>query len=151
LVDPKFLLDTPLFGPDRMQREGVEAYWNHWVSLAEAGSPLSFISVGKSKGIGGSRNAGKKDDGDNGDKGEEDIDDEGSNKAPTEPLVFAIDENILLPCECRTPAELTECLQDLAPGKDKTSRTFVKLVKYVDLLEVSLIPVNQPSTKFVLF
>jgi len=136
-----------------MQMKGIEAYWNHWVSLAKAGSPFSFLSVDKGQGIGSSRDAGKKD----GVEGEEDVDDEGgprddeeSNKALTEPLVFAIDEGILLPCECMTPAERSSCLQDLAPGDNETSKTFVKLVELVDALEVSVIPVNQPSSKFVL-
>lgn len=132
--------------------KGVEAYWEHWASLAQAGSPFSFLSVGKDQGSGG---VGKKDDGD---KGEESVDDEGgprddeeSNKALTEPLGFAIDEGIPVPCECRTHAERTACLQDLAPGDNKTKRTFTKLVRLVDILEVSLIPVNQSSSKFVLF
>ena len=131
-----------------MRAEGVEAYWNHWVSLAQAGSPFSFLSVGKSQKDGGSGDAGKKDGVDD----EEGLrDDEESNKALTEPLVFAIDEEIPVPCECRTFAERTACLQDLVPGDNKTSRSFVELVELVDLLEVSLIPVNQPFSKCVLF
>lgn len=163
MVDPKFLLDIQLFNPDRMQIKGVEAYWNHWVSLAQAGSPFSFLSFGKGKGSEHTVGAGKKVDGDKGEEGADDEggprdDDEGepreeeeeSDKSLTDPLVFAIDEGIPVPCQCKTHAERTACLQDLVPRNSKTNRAFIKLVGLVDLWEVSSIPVNQSSSKFVL-
>lgn len=69
---------------------------------------------------------------------------EGSSKAPIGPLDFGIDEGVPIPCQCNTPAQRSTCLQSLATDT-KVGHTFSKLVKLVDVLEVSVMLVTQSS------
>jgi cobalamin biosynthesis protein CobT len=74
--------------------------------------------------------------------GEVEVDDEENNRAPTHHHAFEEDEGIPLPSQCTTPAERSVLLQQLAPDT-LLGRIFGKLVKLVDVLEVSSIPVIQ--------
>ena len=71
-------------------------------------------------------------------------DDEENTEAPTQPAAFAIDEGIPLLSGCSNTAERTMCLQSLATDT-AAGRTFIRVVKMADALEVSLIPVIQSS------
>ena len=122
-----------------MKLEELEAYWNHWVSLAEAGSPLSFLRKGESQ---GDRDSGSEEKG--GASGGDDED--GRSIEPlTHSAFFAIDEGIPLPSECDTTAERTRCLQSLVSRDSGAGKVFIKLVKLVNATEVSLILVIQSS------
>jgi len=162
LLNPKFLLDISLFNPDRMQLKEIEAYWNHWVSLAEAEASFSFLSRDEGQGNGDDGNegmdgAGGENDGNeggnnedqggnNGDQGEKSDggDDEANKEPPTHSALFGVDEGIPLPSTCKTTAERTKCLLSLAPDGE-LGRILLNLINLVDGIEVSLILVIQSS------
>jgi hypothetical protein len=50
---------------------------------------------------------------------------------------FAIDKDILLPCQCDSPAMRTICLRQLISKGNDSGKTFHELVELVDTLEVS--------------
>lgn len=133
-----------------MQLKGIEAYWSHWVSLAEAESPFTFLSIEGSQDGNGSEaegvkgNANDEDEEDGGEKrsGGSKSDDEESTRGPNQHPLFAVDEGMSLPSECSTPAERTAFLKSLAQDTP-LGRVFGNLVMLVDATEVSLIPVIQ--------
>jgi hypothetical protein len=108
-IDLRFILETKFGNPTRMKGDEVRVYWGDWVLREAAGDPFAFL----------------------------DEDQDGTHPQPPPNPDFAIDEGILLPCQCETTAVRTICLQQLVAKKGDSGKTFHKLVGLVDALEVS--------------
>lgn len=141
LIDSRFLSDIILWDPPRMSLQDVSAYWKDWVSKDQEGDPFSFFSLDdnsdRDKGKGA--NDGDRDNGDGGAQ-------EGAMEQPPSPPDnylpddhFSVDDDIPLPLSCKTPSQRTSCLQQLIYDHGEPNKTFHKLVKAVDTLEVSSI------------
>ena len=124
-----------------MSLQDVSAYWKDWVSKDQEGDPFSFFSLDdnsdRDKGKGA--NDGDRDNGDGGAQ-------EGAMEQPPSPPDnylpddhFSVDDDIPLPLSCKTPSQRTSCLQQLIYDHGEPNKTFHKLVKAVDTLEVSSI------------
>jgi hypothetical protein len=134
LIHPKFILETKLGDPTRINLEDVKLYWNHWVLKEAAGDPFCFLTGGE------------------GEEEEEEEEEEEAHpttkKAPTKPSTrpptsptpgFEIDSNIPIPSQCDTPAARTICLKRLAPRGTDAGKSFLTIVKQVDAFKVSFV------------
>ena len=154
LIHPRFLLETKIEDPTRMKLDDLKAYWEAWVSEEAKGHPFSFLSgkekdedeedededEGKGKGKGQDQNqVGSEDEDQNQDQEEP----HSTINKPSTPSSSALKINygIPLPCQCDTPTERTICLQGLAPKDSDTGQAFHALVKLVDSLKVSFLPI----------
>jgi len=132
LINPRFLLKAKLSNPTRMTLKDITAYWNHWASKGRKSDPFSFRPDNSSYGGKEGNSSGKGKDVDEDDEEEDDV-----TEKPLPPDHHDIDDDIPLPSQCKTPRLRTNCLQKLVPISNGTNKSFHRLVKMVNALEVS--------------
>jgi hypothetical protein len=122
-----------------MKRKNLELYWKAWFERAAKGDPFSFLDYeGEEEAHPSIKSTPSPDH-----QSEEEEEQEKTHpttKSPPPPE-FAIDDGILLPCECDTPTLCTSCLRQLVPKKGSAGKTFHNLIKLVGALEVSSVNV----------
>ena len=133
-----------------MKLDGLKAYWEAWVSEEAKGYPFSFLS-GKEEeeeeeeeeeGKGQDQNQVENEDEDQNQDQEEPYPTINKPSTPSSPTP-SINHGIPLPCQCDTPTACTICLQQLAPKDSNTGQAFHTLVKLVDSLMVSFLPMHE--------